>query len=222
MDKIKRHIRDHEILIQFLAMVYSSFGLNSVKGRKGIKIQCGGTFSRRVKIKNNGIGNILEFGKGCRLYDCTIQLFGDNNHVVIDRDCVCKNLDIWISDGGLIHIGHNTHFTGEIHIACIEGKKVEIGERCLFSDKIVFRTGDSHSILNFMGERLNPAKDIIIGNHVWIGQQVIVLKGAHVGNESIIGTRALVTGKDFEDNVIIAGSPAKVVKRDVTWHHNLI
>lgn len=179
-------------------------------------------FSRRVKIINSGKENLVELGEGCRLYDCTIQIFGDNNRVVIEKDCVLRDADIWISDGGVIHIGHNTHFTGKIHIACIEGKKVEIGERCLFSNEIVFRTGDSHSILNLSGERINPAKDIAIGNHVWIGQQVVVLKGAHIGNETIIGTRALVTGKEFEDNVIIAGSPAKVVKKGVTWHHDLV
>lgn len=51
-----------------------------------------------------------------------------------------KNVDIWISDGGIIEVGHNTHFSGKTHMVCIEGKKVHIGERCLFSDTITFRT----------------------------------------------------------------------------------
>ena len=222
MEKLKKYIRDHDSLMRVLAVIYNLFGFNSVKGRKGVKIHRGGVFCRRVKIVNGGSNNTLDFGKGCRLYNCTIRLFGENNHVVIDRDCVCRDVDIWISNGGVISIGHNTHFTGKIHIACIEGKRVEIGERCLFSNEIVFRTGDSHSVLNLSGERINPSKDIIVGNHVWVGQQVIVLKGAHIGNETIVGTRALVTGKEFDDNTVIAGSPAKVVKNGVTWNHNLM
>ena len=156
-------------------------------------------------------------GEGCRIYDSQIQFFGDNNTVKIEHDCVLKNVDIWISDGGIVAIGHNTHFSGKIHIACIEGKKVHIGDRCLFSDSIIFRTGDSHSILDNAGRRINLAKDITIGDHVWIGQQVIVLKGSTVGSDSIIGTGSLLTGKYYESNSIIAGSPAKIIKQQVSW-----
>lgn len=92
----------------------------------------------------------------------------------------------------------------------------------MFSNEITFRTGDSHSIINNLGERINQSEDIRIGNHVWIGQKVIVLKGAEIGNDSITGTASLVTGKKFEDNVIIAGSPAKVIKQGVSWDHELL
>lgn len=139
----------------------------------------------------------------------------------IDRDCMLKELDLWVSDGGNTEIGHNTYITGKTHIACIEGKKVTIGERCLFSNDITFRTGDSHSILDMSGERVNLAADLTIGDHVWIGQQVVVLKGADVGTDSIVGTRALVTGKAFKGNTVIGGSPAKVIRSGVTWHHEL-
>ena len=71
------------------------------------------------------------------------------------------------------------------------------------------------------GQRINLSKDIIIGDHVWIGQQVVILKGSNIGAQSIIGTRSLVTGKQFEKGVVIAGSPAKVMKENVTWHHEL-
>lgn len=42
MEKLKRYIRDHESLMKFLAMVYSFFSFNSVKGRRGVKIHRGG------------------------------------------------------------------------------------------------------------------------------------------------------------------------------------
>ena len=158
---------------------------------------------------------ILE--EGCRIYDSQIQFFGENNTVKIEHDCVLRNVDIWISDGGIIEVGHNTHFSGKTHMACIEGKKVHIGERCLFSDTITFRTGDSHSILDSDGKRINKAKDITIGDHVWIGQQVIVLKGSAVGADSIVGTGSLLTGKTYDSNSIIAGIPAKIVKQHVSW-----
>lgn len=177
----------------------------------------GGAFVRRTHIKNNGKNNCLILEEGCRIYDSQIQFFGENNTVKIEHDCVLKNVDIWISDGGIIEVGHNTHFSGKTHIACIEGKKIHIGERCLFSDTITFRTGDSHSILDSDGKRINKAKDIIIGDHVWIGQQVIILKGSTVGADSIVGTGSLLTGKTYNSNSVIAGSPAKIVKQHVSW-----
>lgn len=221
MDKIKHFIRDHEGFMAFISFIYRALMLNRVKGRKNLKISWAGGFAKRTHILNYGSNNILELGKGCRMSNCKIQFFGNGNKVRIASDCVCRDVDIWVSDGGEINIEHNTHFTGKIHIASIEGTKVSIGSRCLFSNEITLRTGDSHSILNMGGQRINPSKDIIIGDHVWVGQQVVILKGANIGAESIIGTRALVTGKQFEEGVIIAGSPAKVIKENVTWHHEL-
>lgn len=74
-----------------------------------------------------------------------------------------------MSDGGLVEVGRNTYFTGKINIACIEGKKIQIGEGCLFSNDITMRTSDSYSILNIENERINSATDIKIDNHVWVG-----------------------------------------------------
>lgn len=222
MEKLKHFIRDHKAVMNILAALYRLIGFNHVHGRQGLKISWRGVFARHTSIKNYGKNNKVYIGKGCRLKNCTIQLFGDNNNVLIENDCVGNELDIWSSTGGKITVEHNTHFTGKIHIACIEGKAVRVGARCLFSNDIVIRTGDSHSILSLTGERINPAKDVVIGNHVWVGQKVIILKGSQIGDESIVGTGAIVTGKQFEDNVILANIPAKIVKQDVTWHHNLL
>ena len=52
---------------------------------------------------------------------------------------------------------------------------------------------------------------IKIGNHVFIGQNVTVLKGVTIGDNVVIGSGAVVT-KSFPDNVIIAGNPAKIIK----------
>lgn len=214
---IKRYVRDHEGLMKFLALIYRAIGFNSITGKANMKILWGGVFAQRTHIKNKGKNNCLILEEGCRIYDSQIQFFGENNTVKIEHDCVLRNVDIWISDGGIIEVGHNTHFSGKTHMACIEGKKVHIGERCLFSDTITFRTGDSHSILDSDGKRINKAKDITIGDHVWIGQQVIVLKGSAVGADSIVGTGSLLTGKTYDSNSIIAGIPAKIVKQHVSW-----
>ncbi len=222
MKKIEQFIRQHEMLMCFLAVIYNFFCLNRIKGRRALKLKKGGVFLYRSKFLNYGKNNTIIFEKGCRVYKSRIRIYGNNNSIFVNKDCVLKNVDIWISDGSVIEIGHNTHFTGNIHIACTEGKRIYIGERCLFSNQITLRTGDSHSILNKKGQRINHAEDIYIGAHVWVGQQVIILKGAKVEEESIIGTNALVTGKVFPKHSILAGIPAKVIKDGITWDHRLL
>lgn len=220
--RILKMIRNNKVMMYLLSVIYRFIGLNCIRGRKGLKIYWTGVFSNRIKIINHGSDNFIEFGEGCRLSRCKIQIFGDGNRIKIEQDCVCRDMDIWLSDGGAIEIGHNTHFVGKIHIACTEGKAVKIGERCLFSNDIVIRTGDSHAILDSREHRINPAADVFIGDHVWIGQKVILLKRANVGKETVIGTGSIVTGEKFESNVVLAGVPAKVIKKNISWHHNLL
>lgn len=217
MYKIKRFIRDNETLMVILSAIYRVFCGNWIWGRRGLNLRWTGVFAKNVKIYNHGRDNVVEFGKGCRMYDCKIQIFGDGNRVTIDHDCVCKGMDIWISDGSVLKVGHNSHFTGDIHLACLEGKSVSIGKQCLFSNDITFRTGDSHVITDLEDNRINYGRDIVVGDHVWVGQQVVILKGASIAPDTIVGTRSLITNGVYPANVVLAGSPAKVVKEKVNW-----
>ena len=87
----------------------------------------------------------------------------------------------------------------------------------MFSKEITFRTGDSHSIVNLEGQKINFSKDITIGNHVWVGNRVIITKGTRVCDNSVVGTGSTVSKKFEEPNIIIAGVPAKKVKENINW-----
>ena len=65
--------------------------------------------------------------------------------------------------------------------------------------------------------RINEPKDIVIGNHVWIGKRVQCLKGTVISDNSIVGAGSLVTKEFCESNVIVAGNVAKVIKKGVSW-----
>lgn len=108
---------------------------------------------------------------------------------------------------------------GQINGFSSQGKSVIIGDDCMFSFGVIVRPDDGHTILNNKGEIINYGKDIVIGNHVWVGEQALILHGAHVPDNSIIGAKSIVN-KSFlheDKGIIIAGSPAKVVKRDINW-----
>jgi acetyltransferase-like isoleucine patch superfamily enzyme len=48
------------------------------------------------------------------------------------------------------------------------------------------------------------------------------LKGANIGNDSVVATKAVVTSGTYENNVVLAGNPAKVVKRNIAWDISLL
>lgn len=54
--------------------------------------------------------------------------------------------------------------------------------------------------------------DIVVGNDVWIGYEAVIMQGVHIGDGSIIGTRAVVT-KDVAPYTIVGGIPAKPIKK---------
>jgi acetyltransferase-like isoleucine patch superfamily enzyme len=56
-------------------------------------------------------------------------------------------------------------------------------------------------------------KDVIIGKKCWIGMNAIILPGVQLGDNTIVGAGSVVT-KPFPDgNILIAGNPAKIIKR---------
>ena len=57
---------------------------------------------------------------------------------------------------------------------------------------------------------------IIIGNHVWIGMNVTILKGVRIGDGAIVAAGAVVT-KDVPENTLVGGVPARVLKTDISW-----
>lgn len=52
---------------------------------------------------------------------------------------------------------------------------------------------------------------VIIGNDVWIGQDVTILKGCHIGNGAVLASNSVIT-KDVPDYAIVGGIPAKIIK----------
>ena len=192
-----------------------------------------------LRIKKHGKGNCID--ASCALLQkVDIRFYGDHNTVIVEDFSVLKNVSMSISgsnntvhigpwchlnraefcteDGNnSISIGEHTKIMGQTHLAAIEGTKITIGQDCLFSSGVQVRTGDSHSMLDLQGKRINPSEDITIGDHVWMGTQTTCLKGAGVADHSVVGACALVTKKFTEANCALAGVPAKIVKRDVDW-----
>lgn len=171
----------------------------------------------RCKVISHG-NNTIIFHKGGVIRNTVFHIQGNNNVIEIGEGTCINQGELWIEDdNNKIIIGDNTNLCGKIHLACTEGSKICIGNNCLFSSEIVFRTGDSHSIVDMSGERINRAADILIGNHVWIGYRVLVNKGVVIPEDTVVGTGAVVTKQFDETNTVIVGVPARVSKQNINW-----
>jgi acetyltransferase-like isoleucine patch superfamily enzyme len=121
-----------------------------------------------------------------------------------------------------IVIGRDVKVSGRITLTSSEQSEIIIGDGCLIAGGASFRTSDLHSIVDAeSGTRLNPARPIRVGNRVWIANDVMVLKGSTIEDGSIVGVRAVVSGK-IPKNTVAAGVPARVVREGVTWSQDLV
>ncbi len=177
----------------------------------------GGTL-RLCSARIEGVSNRVVIHKGCFLQGCRFFISGSGNVVEIGEQCRLKNVIFWMEDShNKIIIGDRTSFHGECQLAAIEGSSIRIGRDCLFAPDIHVRTGDSHSVLDEEGNRINPSADVTVCDHVWVGQGVTITKGVSVAEDCVIGTGAVVTRKVEEPRCIAAGVPAKIIKRNISW-----
>lgn len=121
-------------------------------------------------------------------------------------ECGTKS-NVYIGDGSTFHDTHIDASFGDI----------KIGNDCMFSLSVYVRNTDSHHIFNKRdGRRINYTKNIQIGDHVWVGQNAILLGGVQIDSGSIVGAGAVTSGH-FPENAVIAGNPARVIRENVVW-----
>lgn len=85
---------------------------------------------------------------------------------------------------------------------------IEIGDDTQIGDFTSIMDTDYHRMEPSVPVRVEP---VIIGSNVWLGRNVIVLPGSKIGDHSVVAAGSLVRG-DIPARVVVAGSPAKVIK----------
>ncbi|MGC8493800.1 MAG: acyltransferase [Syntrophobacteraceae bacterium] len=113
--------------------------------------------------------------------------------------------------GAHIIIGHGNLFSN--NVALCANELIRIGDNCQIGDQVAVYDCDFHEVepqtRNRSHGRIAP---VIIGNNVWIGSRVLVLKGVTIGDNSVIGAMSLVT-ESIPPNCVAAGVPAQVIRR---------
>ena len=174
----------------------------------------------RVSFEGDGEGapNILFIEPGVYLLNCDITFYGNNSVVFLRKSHHKHRVNISIFSHSVIYIGEDNYFNphGNVYMMASEEQNILIGDNGLFSWGVWMRTSDAHGVYDcIQGKRLNNGRSVLVGNHVWLGQESLVLKGAQIGSGCIVGARSVVTGHRFAPNSSLAGNPAKTIREGV-------
>ena len=221
MNKLKRFVYAHPRFVGILLNVCNRINPKNKLRNKGAKLISGVAFLQGLKIISSGTDNRIVLGDFVRMKNCTIIIKGSGNTVTVGDGCVLNSVEMYMEDdGNTISIGTKTEMYGPSHLAVIEGTKIKIGDSCLFSSDLHIRTGDSHSLLDMNGERINPSKNVIIDDHVWIGTRVTCLKGVYIAADSVVAATTTLCKQYSETNAVISGVPGRIIRTGVSWCHD--
>lgn len=189
---------------------YNSGKNNKVVNRGGIRV------GSRIQVC--GTGNRVVLEKGSMLLNSLVKIQGDNNVVILKAHSYVSGAELWVEDNQCeLSIGERTFVGHHSHLACTEnGSKLIVGDDGMLSSYVQIRTGDSHSIVDMEGRRINQAQSVVVGDHCWLGEGAKVMKGVTLEGDVIVSTGAVVT-KSFGKKVLLGGIPAKVLKDNVSW-----
>ncbi len=157
------------------------------------------------KFHNIGKGLVI-FGRP-RIYGSGEIVAGQN----LSLNCWQQSTRIFAEQGATIKIGDNVSITEGVFIAA--KKRIDIGDFTIIGQQTMIYDSDCHGI-DGSDPKVVPVK---IGNHVWIGARVIILKGVSIGDNSIIGAGSIVT-RNVPENTVVAGCPAKKIRTTKTGY----
>ena len=147
------------------------------------------------------------------------QIGKENSLVKIHPFNVYRDTTIVAGRNNIVEIGEYTTIKdANFFLVSSENTKVILGKDCMLSYDITIRPNDGHTIYDINTRQVkNTPQDTIIGDHVWIGAKAVILKGAKIPSNSIIGACSLVNKVFLEENTIIAGIPAKIIEKEINW-----
>lgn len=170
--------------------------------------------------------NKVKFGKNLNLYGVPVIFKKKGSQLNIGENCTIKSsflsnlvglsqrsIIVTRTKEAKINIGNNVGISG----ATIYARKgISIGDNTLIGGNVKILDNDFHPIeVEARNKDIKEnigTREVNIGKDCFIGANTLILKGVEIGNGSVVGAGSVVTGK-FPGSVVIAGNPARIIKK---------
>jgi len=153
--------------------------------------------------------------------DCTAPIFkwsGFNLNLMKDSQLILDGnakiglgSSLSVGENATFEMGASTYICSGAHIRV--AKKVSIGSNCAISWNVTILDSDFHEY-EIDGITQPNSSEVKIGNNVWIGNNVLILKGVTIGDNAIVAAGSVVV-KDIQEGCAVGGNPARVIKTGV-------
>lgn len=187
--------------------------------RTGVVVVEGSALVRKIFWIEPVLKSVCQsVGKGLRA-ECLPFMRGKGN-LILGKNVYLSGRSCFFFMSGMpvspeIDIGNGTFIGSGCTLSA--ARRIRVGQKCLIAAGVRIHDNDGHPLdpgrrLRNEPIRQDEAAEIIIGNNVWIGSQATILKGVTIGDDSVVGTAAVVTS-NVPAKTVVAGNPARVVKQ---------
>lgn len=169
-------------------------------------------------ISFKGMNNILYCEGNVKLIGANFLFEGNNSIVYLSSSLNSQySFTLIIYNNSTFFIGRECNMSSPININIQESQNVIIGAECSLSSGVNIRTADIHPIYdNKTKQRVNYAKSVFIGDHVWIGHLAYISRGAKIGSGAIVENYSFVPhNAKVRSNSLVVGNPVKIEKTNV-------
>lgn len=172
-----------------------------------------------TKITSEG-NSYVRIGEGVYFGE-RVVVSSTNGTISIGDKCKFDSfIKLRVSCGGEIHIGEKCSLQRDCAIVASFYAQIILGMDCMVSYSVFIRAGNSHNMIDL--DTLehfddNSNRDVILGEHVWVGMRVTLLNGVEIGSGSTVGANSFVCKKKFPNNCCVAGNPARILRERTAW-----
>ncbi len=125
---------------------------------------------------------------------------------------------LYVEEGATAEFGNNFSCSHDCKFYIRKG--LRIGDDNMWSYYNVVMDNDGHQIFNDDNELINPNKEIVFGNKVWMGSRCTVLKGITIPDNTVIATNSVMTKSPDRPGCVVASS--RILKETVHWERTLV
>lgn len=173
---------------------------------------------KNSEIRFSGNNNLFYCEPHVILQGVTLDFRGHNSVIYLSSNIYEYKLNVSIYNDSIVFMGKDNYINPKMSVILSEQKHCFIGNNGMFSGGICIRNADPHLIYDCKTKiRKNPSRSVFVGDHVWIGQECLILKGTQIDSGSIIGGKSVIAGKHIPHNTSWGENPARQISQDIFW-----